>query len=232
MGEKRKIRVRAVGKPTQGMFKGEVVPNEWLSSVDAIAEKWAQRSFLQPAAAKGLIVSLEGFIADELAWGTRLDFDLVSFYPRLSGGLSSRNADPESDGLRVRGAVKARRLLVNAPSKKLAAVNELPSVRIRLYDVIDTETGKADVISVGHRLLMHGDTIPINPEKPDEGIWLEKRRKGKVATAEIVKSDRTEAVFVFHDAVPKGKYFVVIGSRCGKGDEFRVVRARYEVKVV
>lgn len=232
MGKRREIRVQAVGKPTKGMFKGELMPNEWLSSVDEIAEKWARRSFLQPAAAKGLIVSLEGFIEDELRDGNRLDFDLVSFSPRLSGGLSSRNADPESDGLHVRGAVKARRRLVNAPTRKLVAVNVMPSTRIKLYDVTDADTGKTDVISVNHRLVMHGDCIPITPGKPDEGIWLEKRRKGKVSTAEILKSDHTEAEFVFRDAVPRGKYFVVIGSRCAKGDDFRVVRARYEVRVV
>ena len=107
MGKRHEVRVKAVGKPTRGMFRGELMPNEWLSSVDEIAEKWARRSFMQPAAAKGLIASLEGFIEDELRDGNRLDFDLVSFSPRLSGGLSSRNADPESDGLHVRGAVKA-----------------------------------------------------------------------------------------------------------------------------
>ena len=185
MGKRREVRVKAVGKPTRGMFKGELMPNEWLSSVS----------------------------------------------PRLSGGLSSRSADPESDGLHVRGAVKARRRLVNAPTRKLVAVNVMPSARIKLYDVMDVDTGKTGVISVNHRLIMHGDCIPITPGKPDEGIWLEKRRKGKVSMAEILKSDHTAAEFVFHDVVPRGKYFVVIGSRCAKGDDFRVVRARYEVRV-
>ena len=98
--------------------------------------------------------------------------------------------------------------------------------------MIDAETGKADVISGGHRLVVHGDNIPIDISKSDEGVWLEKRRKGKVATAEVLRSACTEAEFIFHDDVPKGKYFVVVGSRCGKGDDFRVVRARYEAKVV
>ena len=30
MGKRREIRVKAVGKPTRGMFKGELMPNEWL----------------------------------------------------------------------------------------------------------------------------------------------------------------------------------------------------------
>ena len=45
MGKRREVRVKAVGKPTRGMFKGELMPNEWLSSVDEIAEKWARRFF-------------------------------------------------------------------------------------------------------------------------------------------------------------------------------------------
>ena len=157
---------------------------------------------------------------------------MVSFYPRLSGGLSSRNADPVADGLSVRGSVKARRALVNAPKKKLEAVNELPSVRVRLFSVTDQVTGEVDVISPGHQLVVYGDNIPIDTDKPDEGIWLEKRRKGKVATATVRKSAGTQAEFFFRDSVPDGKYFVVVGSRCGQGNEYRVVRARHEVKVV
>jgi hypothetical protein len=42
-------------------------------------------------------MGFESFILDQLAKGFRLDFGLVSFYPRLSGGLSSRDADPEAD---------------------------------------------------------------------------------------------------------------------------------------
>ena len=29
MGKRREIRVKAVGKPTRGMFKGELMPKEW-----------------------------------------------------------------------------------------------------------------------------------------------------------------------------------------------------------
>ena len=101
MGKRHEVRVKAVGTPTRGMFRGELRPNEWLSSVS----------------------------------------------PRLSGGLSSRNADPESDGLHVRGAVKARRRLVNAPTRKLVAVNVMPSARIKVYDVMDVDTGQTGVIS-------------------------------------------------------------------------------------
>ena len=60
MEKRREVRVKAVGTPTRGMFRGELMPNEWLSYVDEIAEKWARRSFLQPAAAKGLIGILSG----------------------------------------------------------------------------------------------------------------------------------------------------------------------------
>ena len=31
MGKRREVRVKAVGKPTRGMFKGELMPNEWLT---------------------------------------------------------------------------------------------------------------------------------------------------------------------------------------------------------
>ena len=73
-----------------------------------IAEQWAESSAMKPVLAKTMIGSLEEFILQALAEGKQLDFGLVSFYPRLSGALLSRDSDPESEGLFVRGAVKAR----------------------------------------------------------------------------------------------------------------------------
>ena len=32
MGKRREVRVKVVGKPTRGKFRGELMPNEWLSS--------------------------------------------------------------------------------------------------------------------------------------------------------------------------------------------------------
>ena len=68
---------------------------------------------------------LEGFILAELAKGKKIDFELVSFYPRLSGALPSRDSSPEAEGLFVRGAVKARRTLMNGLKDKLEAVNSI-----------------------------------------------------------------------------------------------------------
>jgi hypothetical protein len=70
-----------------------------------------------------MIGSLEECILDALSDGYQLNFGLVSFYPRLSGALPSRDSDPAAEGLYVRGAVKARRALRDGLKEKIDAVN-------------------------------------------------------------------------------------------------------------
>ena len=64
--------------------------------------------------------------------GRQLNFDLVSFYPRLSGTLSSRDADPGTEDVYVRGAVKARRKLMEGFKRSLDPVNALALVKPRI----------------------------------------------------------------------------------------------------
>ena len=71
-----------------------------------IAEQWAESSAMKPVLAKTMIGSLEEFILQALAEGKQLDFGLVSFYPRLSGALPSRDSSNPS---RIRAIISARR---------------------------------------------------------------------------------------------------------------------------
>ena len=138
-----------------------------------------------------MLTGLEGFILQELAQGRRLDFNLVSFYPRLSGALSSRDSDPEADGLFVRGAVKARRALVYGLKRSLEAENGLAVTRPRISNVFDKTANKHDVLAAGHELSAVGREFQIDLSHEDEGIWLEKEtRKGtiKIARARVLKS--------------------------------------------
>ena len=106
--------IKAVARKTSagGMFQAALEPVDVLA-MDDIAERWASYSGMPQGMAKSHLIGFESFILDQLAMGYRLDFGLVSFYPRLSGGLSSRDADPETDGLFVRMAKNA--LLIIAP---------------------------------------------------------------------------------------------------------------------
>ena len=139
----RRNSIKAVARKTAmgGLFQAALKPVDVLT-MDDIADRWATYSGQPRGMAKSHLMGFESFILDQLAEGYRLDLGLVSFYPRLSGGLSSRDADPESDGLFVRGAVKARRALVNG--LKLRLVAEKPT-RQTMFGSTAYSTGRLAV---------------------------------------------------------------------------------------
>ena len=108
MDARTKIKAITREKDAAGKFQTNLTPNATLEGKELI-ERWADFSRLNAAQAETTLVLLKGFILDELAKGNKLDFELVSFYPRLSGALPSRDSSPDAEGLYVRGAVKARR---------------------------------------------------------------------------------------------------------------------------
>ena len=229
--KRQQIKVKPRATTVSGKFQADMEPTDILSEKDIVA-RWAENSGLKPIMAQAALTSLEGFILQELAKGRRLDFNLVSFYPRLSGALSSRDSDPESDGLFVRGAVKARRALVHGLKRSLEAENGLAVTCPRISNVLDKTANRFDVLAAGHELSAVGREFQIDLSREDEGVWLEKEtRKGaiKIARARVLKSSHINTEFIFDDPIPRGMYFVTICSRCGRGTEYQVLRCRREV---
>ena len=104
--------------------------------------------------------------------------------------------------------------------------------RPRISNILDRTIGKFDVIASGHVLSAAGTEIQIDLSRDDEGIWLEKEtRKGSVtiARAKVLNTSYINTEFIFDEPIPRGKYFVTIRSRCGRGTEYRVLRGRHEV---
>ena len=60
----------------------------------------------------------------------------------------------------MRGAVKARRPLMNGLKDKLEAVNDLTTVRSNIYNVFDKTLQRFDVLAAGHVLSVAGYDIP------------------------------------------------------------------------
>ena len=236
----RRQSIKAVARKTAkgGTFQAALRPVDVLT-LDDIAERWAAYSGQSQGMARSHLMGFESFILDQLAKGYRLDFGLVSFYPRLSGGLSSRDADPEADGLFVRGAVKARRQLVNGLKRRLVAENANKTSRVRIYSVFDNDIGRSGVVATGHRITITGSDIPIVPSRNDEGVWLEKRLHKsarqrsyvKVTRGRVTKSDIALAEVFFDEPIDKGTYLLTIYTRCGRGTDFKVLHCRSEVKV-
>ena len=234
MGTPNTIYVKARDTAVSGRYQAEIEPNR-VYSVKGIAQCLAERMAIRPSVAEGMILCLEELIIDQLAEGNQLNFNLASFYPRLSGALSSRDADPASDGLFVRGAVKAKRPLVNGLNRRVVAENRLSSTRTHLYVVVDETAHRENRISQGHLVSLQGGPFPIVEGREDEGVWLE-RRKGKagdrVARARIVKSDHFRVECVFDEIPACGSYYVVIQTRMGRDVSLKPIRARQLVRVV
>ena len=217
-----------------GKFQTNLTPITTLSGKDLV-ERWAAYSRLNSAVAEATLTMLEGFILAELAEGKKLDFNLVSFYPRLSGALSNRDSSPEAEGLYVRGAVKARRPLMNGLKGKLEAVNDLSTVHSRIFNVFDKTRKRFDVLAAGDILSVSGYDIPVDAKQKDEGVWIERRtHKGyvQVAKGRIISSSPDILETVFDDPIAIGKYVIALYTRCGHGDSYRVVRISRKIRAV
>lgn len=224
------VRKHSVG----GKFQAELEPTEELEA-DEIAARWSEKSGLRPNLTRLALASLSEYILDELSEGRKLNFDLVSFYPRLSGALPSRDADPEVEDIYVRGAVKARRKLMEGIRKNLDPINRLSVSRPRVFNVLDRDVSRFDVIAAGHVLSVSGREIDINPSREDEGIWLEKRTgRGfvRVARARIQESAPDHALIVFDDAIERRLYSISVYTRCGRSTDFKLLRCRHEVRAL
>jgi hypothetical protein len=235
MQNRTKIAVTVREKNTAGMFQVDVTPTATLSG-KALAQRWAAYSHTDTARAQATLIMLEGFILSELAEGRKLDFGLVSFYPRLSGALPSRDSSPDAEGLYVRGAVKARRSLMTELKDKLEAVNSLSTVHSRVFNIFDKTVSRFDVVAAGHVLSVSGVDIPVDATKEDEGFWLEKRThsgsyvrvtKGRVVGATC---DLTEVVF--DEPIVRGAYVLAVYTRCGHGADYHVVRVSRKIRAL
>ena len=223
----KRIKIKAVTreKDAAGKFQTNLTPNATLEGKELI-ERWADFSRLNAAQAETTLVLLKGFILEELAKGNKLDFGLVSFYPRLSGALSSRDSSPEAEGLYVRGAVKARRPLMNGLKDKLEAVNGLTTVQAHIYNVF---------LATGHVLSVAGYDIFVDAAKEDEGVWLERRtHKGyeRVTKGRVVgySPDLTEVIF--DEQIAPGTYVLAFYTRCSHGEGYRVVRVSRKIRAI
>ena len=238
--EKVRQRIKATvrANATGGKFQAILTPVEVVKG-NELVERLAQYSNVQPGQARVQLAVLEGFILDMLAKGKRLDFGLVSFYPRLSGALSSRDAVPEADGLFVRGAVKANRTLTNALKGKLCAINASETDSVVINNVFDRDANTFEAIAADHVISISGENIKIDSTQDDEGVWLVKRRHiGKrnhayevVARANVKQSDAGVAEVIFPGPLPSGKYLLEVRTRRGKGLDFKVVICHHETRV-
>jgi hypothetical protein len=236
MKDKRK-EIEATPRKTAraGKFQADLAPAEILDE-DAIIAQWAASTAISQIQAKTMLTSLECFIMDALGKGHQLNFSLASFYPRLSGALSTRDADPDADALYVRGAVKARRPLVEGLRNKLKAVNRTTPVGPIIFSILDKDANKGNVLAAGHVLSVVGSDLAFDQSRDGEGVWLERRSKKqglvRVARARMLKMENSHLEFVFDAPIPRGNYLIAIYTRSGKGPDYKAIRVCREAKAI
>ena len=90
--KRREIEATTRKTASANKFQADLTPTEILDE-DAIIAQWTASAAISTIQAKTMLTSLECFIMEALGKGCQLNFNLASFYPRLSGALSTRDAD-------------------------------------------------------------------------------------------------------------------------------------------
>lgn len=230
---------------TGSSFQADVVPAQTYEG-EELYRKLAE--FLQlsnSSQAEQIVCGIEGFIKSELKKGSRLDFGLVSFFPRLSAALPTRDADPAQEGIFARGAVKARKALSASLAGDVVVENPQAVDALRIVAVMDNEDKDSsyDRFRLRHEvgILNHNFRITIDPSHEDERIWLEKpikrwhQERVPLAYAQYLSTDQDgwKIRCKFADnAVRPGKYTLCISTRAGKGLDYRLRVVRHLVQVL
>ena len=83
-----------------------------------------------------------------------------------------------------------------------------------------------------HNLSASGLDIQMDPQDPEEGVWIERRTKRgyePVMKAKILNSDHGRGEFTYDSSLPPRKYLIAVHTRCGRGKDYKVVVCRHEV---
>lgn len=228
----RNVKVDETVSRGRQMFQVDAEPNEILEG-RALAERFAQKLKVDTSEASYIIESLQEFVIEELQAGNRLDFELMSFLPRLSGTLPTRDANPTDVGLVVKGHVKERPALRNALKGRLIPINSTAPEWGAVQSVMDEPLKKFDQIVIGHKIDLAGVNVQIDPDQPDEGVWLEDAKGNVVSRAEVSYSDAQVVDCYFHEPAAPGKYTLVLANRARKkGSDYKLCRHCRAVMVI
>ncbi len=202
------------------MFQVDVEPNEVLDG-RALAERFAKKIKVDVSEANYIIESLQEFVLEELQSGNQ-----------LSGTLPSRDANPTDVGLAIKGHVKTRPALRNALKGRLIPINVTTPEWGAIRSLMDVPLKKFDKIVIGHLIHLAGINMAIDPDQPDEGIWLENGRGEVVSGARVGYSDAQVAECCFEQSVEPGKYTIVLANRASKkGSDYKLCRHCRAVEV-
>ena len=169
-------------------------------------------------------------IADEietlLLEGNRVNLGRLAMSLAIRGSFASEDEEFDPSKHSLAAVVRALK-----PFKdKLEAVvpeNITAGITCRVAAAMDSVTKRLSEITGTNRLLIQGRRLEISPDNPDEGVWLEDPKTGKiVATARVERSDSQTIDCVFTEPPEPGTYTLVVACRNGERETLAPAIAR------
>ena len=175
------------------------------------------------------IGAVELVLERELSEGHRVDLGWMTLTPKLKGALKSVDDDPDPEKIDVSASLsKSLRHTV----RNLRLVNANKQGGIILYELQEEGAkGQNLLCEPGRRIVLNGSGLALDPQKPDEGIWLEDETGDVVARAAISFCDKSTCQFSFSTLPPDGKYVLVVSSRNGRDKSYAPKNATRRVSV-
>ena len=194
----------------------------------------SEKAKAEDVVARFWLDAFRGTLFDLLAKNAAVDLNFLFAKLYVGGTVASMGDQPNTTENPVRG-----RIYFKGPfAERLAQIeleNDTVTVAALLYELQQDGVDEQNRIeSTSARIVVNGSAIKIDPEREDEGVWLEEPESGiKLAEAVIIKSDSSTCHCKFTTLPPTGKYKIVIATRDGKDPEtYALAKATRNVRVI
>lgn len=196
---------------------------------DEMARKVGEYLHKDESFGRFAIGAVELTLERELAEGHRIDLGWMTLTPKLKGALKSVDEDPDPEKIDVSVSLsKSLRHTV----RNLQLVNANRQGGIVLYEMREDGAEEQNLLrEAGRRIVLNGSGLSLDPQKPDEGIWLESETGDVVARAAVSHCDTATCHFSFVSLPPDGKYALVVSSRNGRSKSHASKKAKRRVSV-
>jgi len=224
------LRARVTGLGTA--YIGQIIHNQTLD-MWAMAERYATKYGIAPSTALTEMSRVEEYIAEEMAHGNRLCFKNFFVGLKMTGRFERANETYSHDDNPIH-VVMTPKASLHEVTRSLEPVCETARTKPWISCVTHHRiTGEAptrmDVICLdGGLTTMNAYHCKVNPNRPDEGVWLtsadgEVRHLAAVELRKVTEST-CDVVFPASD-LPPGEYRIEIRSR-GKDTNPLVITSR------
>lgn len=198
--------------------------------LDLLSQKIKQ----SPEETRYWLDSFRELLFAQLSENTAVDLGFLFSKLYVGGTIPSLSAQPTKEGNPVLPRIYFKGEFTDR-FRQYEVVNETLTVATILYEVQQAGVAELNRIeSTTARVVMNVSKGKIDPNQPDNGVWLESLKTGvKVADAEIDYSDMSTCYCRFPTLPTTGKYRLVLATRNGENpDEYGLVKVTRNVYVV